>query len=333
MSPAVDATPAPPSRRAAILTGGGILTAWASSARAACSVGPAPHTKGPAVFMDYDQIELDAAYDQSAYAPNMPQLLQRWASNSDTARKRLGAPRRFVYGKSAIEALDVYATKLPNAPICIVIHGGAWRAMKAADMGFVAELFVRAGAHCVVPDFAAVQDVGGSLMPMAEQVRRAIAWVRANAKRFGGNPERMYVAGQSSGGHLAAVALTTDWVKDFGLPADTLKGGFCISGLYDLAPVRLSQRSAYIAFDDAMVEALSPIRHLDKLRAPLLVAYGTDETPEFQRQARDFAAAVQAAGKPVETIVAPHYGHFDLPETLMSPYSLLGAAVLKAMRL
>jgi arylformamidase len=48
------------------------------------------------------------------------------------------------------------------------------------------------------------------------------------------------MCGQSSGRHLAAIALTTDWPHDFGLPADIIKGGMCISGMYDLTPVRLS---------------------------------------------------------------------------------------------
>lgn len=319
-----------PARRSLIATGGGLLSLLVSArARAACTVGPAPHDKGPAVFLDYDQVELDAAYDQATYAPAMRQLLKRWASNSALTRQRLGAPKRFSYGPTPIEALDVFQAKRANAPVFVMIHGGAWRAVRAADMAFPAELFVRAGAHYVVPDFAAVQDVGGSLMPMADQVRRAIAWVHANAHRFGGDPSRIYVGGQSSGGHLAAVALTTDWHKDFGLPADAIKGGFCISGIYDLAPVRLSKRSAYVKFDDATVEALSPIRHLGDIRAPLILAHGTDETPEFQRQARVFAAAVPHA----ELIVAENYGHFDLPETLMSPYGILGRAVLRMMKL
>jgi arylformamidase len=105
------------------------------------------------------------------------------------------------------------------------------------------------------------------------------------------------------------------------------------SGMYDLAPVRLSHRSSYVKFTDEMVAALSPQRHIDKLCAPLIVAYGTYETPEFQRQARDFAAAVRAAGKPVELLVGEHYSHLELPETLCSPYGLLGAAVLEQMGL
>jgi arylformamidase len=205
-----------------------------------------------------------------------------------------------------------------------------------------------AAAHYVVPDFAWVQDVGGNLMVLADQVCRAVAWVHKNAVRFDGDPNRLYIGGQSSGGHLAAVALTTDWQRRFNLPADIIKGGMCISGMcisgmcisgmcisgmYDLTPVRLSARSRYVAFDDATVAALSPLRHLDRLHAPLVVAYGTCQTPEFQRQNREFAAALEASGKLMELLVGEHYNHFELPETLGNPYGLLGRAALDLMGL
>jgi arylformamidase len=201
------------------------------------------------------------------------------------------------------------------------------------DFAVPAEMFLAAGAHYVVPDFARVQDVGGSLTVLADQVRRAVAWVHRNAAYFGGNPDRLYLAGQSSGGHLAAVALTTDWQRNFSLPDEIIKGGMCISGMYDLTPVQLSARSAYVAFDEATIAALSPIRHLNRLHAPLVVAYGTYETPEFQRQNREFAAAVEAAGKPVQLLVGENHNHFELPETLGNPYGLLGLAALDLMGL
>ena len=185
----------------------------------------------------------------------------------------------------------------------------------------------------MVPDFAWVQDVNGSLMPMAEQVRRAVSWVHRNAQSFGGDPNRIYVSGHSSGGHLAGVILTTDWPKDFNLPLDTVKGGLLCSGMFDLEPVRLSARSGYVKFTDEVEHALSPQRHLDKLNAPVIVAHGTLETPEFQRQSRDFAAAVKAAGKPVQLLVADGYNHFESIETLANPHGLLGRAVLEQMNL
>jgi len=285
--------------------------------------------RGPRVFLDYDQAELDAAYDQAAYQPNILQLRDRWASNSERTRTRIGRPMRRAYGPSAIEELDIFrAAATGPAPVFVFVHGGAWRAGSAETYAAPAEMFLGAGVHYVVPDFIAVQEAGGSLLPMAEQVRRAIAWVYGNAADFGGDPGRLYIGGHSSGAHLAAVALTTDWPGEFDLPANIVKGGMCSSGMYDLAPVRLSHRSSYVAFTDEMVEALSPQRHIDHLSAPLVVAYGSYETPEFQRQARDFAVAVRDAGKPVELIVGDNYSHLELPETLCNPYGLLGSAVL-----
>jgi arylformamidase len=294
---------------------------------------PAPPARGPAVWLDLDQQALDDAYDQAAYAPNRDQLIARIARASAGVRARLGRPERHVYGPTAIEGLDVYRTDRPDAPINVFIHGGAWRRRPAENYAGPAELFVHAGAHFVVPDFAGVEDVDGRLLPMAAQVRRAVAWVYRNARRFGGDPARLYVSGHSSGGHLAGVVLTTDWSRDFDLPADVVKGGLCCSGMFDLRPVRLSARNRYVAFTDEMEQALSPQRHLDRIAAPVIVAYGTLETPEFQRQSRDFAAALQDAGKPVTLLVAEGYNHFEIIETLANPYGLLGRAVLEQMAL
>lgn len=309
------------------------MTATPALAQQECRVGPPPHAKGPLVFLDYDQAELDAAYFQPDYEPNFKEVIRRYSSDSDVTRARLGPPQRVAYGAAEIEKLDIYRTQKPNAPIFVFIHGGAWRVGSASDYAFIAEVFVHAGAHYVAPDFLWVQNAGGSLMPIADQVRRAVAWVYKNAASFGGDPDRIYVGGHSSGGHLTGVVVTTDWQKDFGLPADTIKGGVCLSGMYDLAPVRLSARSSYVKFDDAMVEALSSQRHIDRLHAPLIVGYGTFETPEFQRQNREFAAAVKAAGKPVQLIVAENYSHLEIPGTLANPYGVIGYPVLQMMKL
>ena len=193
--------------------------------------------------------------------------------------------------------------------------------------------FVEAGAHFAVLDFNNVLETNGDLMPMARQVRSAVAWVHKNAASFGGDPNRVYVSGHSSGGHLAGVVLTTDWGKDFGLPRDTVKGVVCACGMFDLKPVRLSKRGEYVKFTDEMEQALSAQRHLDQINCPVTLVYGTLETPEFQRQSRDFAAALTAAGKPVRLVVAQGYNHFEVNETLASPYGFFGRAVLEQMKL
>jgi arylformamidase len=311
----------------------GVMLAAAGPALAQAPAQPTPRAKGPRVWLDMDQKELDDAYDQSAYAPNLPQITGRYATNSEITRGRLGPPRRFAYGVAPAEGLDIFTTRRPNAPVNVFIHGGAWRGGLAKNYAFPAELFVHAGAHFVVLDFSPVQEFGGNLMMMAEQVRRAVAWVYRNAKRFGGDPNRLYVSGHSSGAHLGGVVLVTDWQREFNLPADTVKGGLLCSGMYDLKPVRLSARSAYVKFTDEMEHALSTQRHLSRLGCPVIVAHGTLETPEFYRQTREFAAAVKAAGKPVQLLVAQGYNHFEILETLASPYGLLGRGVLEQMKL
>jgi arylformamidase len=296
--------------------------------------------KGSIIWLNMDQQELDDAYDQAVYAPNRDQLGKRRLANSAAARLRIGAPERFAYGPTPIEGLDVYRTtsrasvggKAGGAPVGIFIHGGAWRNGQASEFTYLAEPFVRAGAHFVVLDFTNVDAAGGSLVPMVEQVRRAVGWVYRNAEKFGGDRNRLYLTTHSSGSHLGGCVVTHDWAKD-GLPLDILKGAALSSGMYDLKPVRLSKRSKYVKFTDEMVDAFSAMRHLDKLNTPLVLTYGTYETPEFQRQSRDFAAAVQAAGKPVELLVGEGYNHFEMLETLANPYGLLGRAVLSQMQL
>jgi arylformamidase len=283
---------------------------------------------GPAVWLDMDQQALDDAYDQSKYALNRSQIVERYASNSDIARERLGAPRRIAYGPTANEALDLYPAASTSAPISIFVHGGAWQRGLAKNYAFAAELFVHAGAHHVVLDFINVIEAGGDLMPMADQVRGAIAWVYRNAASFGGDPNRIHLYGHSSGAHLGGVAMVTDWPGLFDLPADVIKTGLLCSGMYDLRPVRLSARSRYVNFTNDMEAALSTQRHIDRFTAPVALAFGTLETPEFQRQSRDFAAALRAAGKRVELLVGSHYNHFEIVETLASPYGLLGHAAL-----
>jgi arylformamidase len=292
---------------------------------------PAPRPKGPRVWLDMDQQELDAAYDQSKYAPNQALVQERRLAASARARAALGEPLRLAYGPSEIEGLDIYRTSQANAPVNVFIHGGAWRNGRAADFTYLAEVFVHAGAHSVILDFTNIDAAGGNLMTMAQQVRSAVAFVFRNAASFGGNPERLYVSGHSSGGHLAGTVVAADWRKDFGLPGNVLKGALLCSGMYDLKPVRLSARSRYVKFTDEAEEELSALRHLDRIACPLLVGYGTCETPEFQRQARDFAAALKAAGKPVQLLVGQAYNHFEMLETLASPYGLLGRAVLAQM--
>jgi arylformamidase len=288
-------------------------------------------TQGPLVWHDMDQKALDDAYDQDVYAPNRPLIVARRIAASERTRAILGPPQRVAYGPSEYEQLDIFRAAAANAPVNVFVHGGAWRRNKAADYALQAEPLVGAGAHAVIIDFINVEQAGGDLFPMYEQVRRALAWTWRNADSFGGDRARFYISAHSSGSHLAACVLARGW-REEDLPENFCQGALLLSGMYDLEPVRRSKRSSYVKFTDAMVENLSSQRHLDGLHTPLILAYGSCETPEFQRQTKDFFAAVRGLEKPAELIVGEAYNHFELLETLANPYGLTGRALLRQMR-
>jgi arylformamidase len=287
---------------------------------------------GPLVFLDMDQQALDDAYDQEIWAPNRALIVERRKAASDRARAILGMPKRVAYGPDAHEGLDIFDCGIKGAPINVFVHGGAWRRNVAADYAVQAEPLVRAGAHSVIIDFINVDQAGGDLFPMVQQVRRALGWVYRSAESFGGDRDRIYISAHSSGSHLSGVTLTRGW-KEEGLPPDFCKGAVLLSGMYDLAPVALSKRSSYVKFTGAMVEQLSGGRFIENLHTPLVLAIGTCETPEFQRQSRDFYAAVKAAGKPVTIALMEGYNHFEVMESIGNPYSLFGRAALEMMKL
>src|SRR5215471_11541414 len=284
-----------------------------------------------AVFRDYDQAELDRQYDQRAWAANAIELINRYAADSAAVRKHLGEPDTYDYGDTRAESLDLFRTHRKPAPVHVFIHGGAWRLLSARDSAFPAETFVRAGAHYVALDFALLPVV--ALDRMVDQVRTAVACLYRQADQLGGDRNRIFVSGHSSGAHLAAAVATTDWKARFRLPQDVVKGVLCCSGIYDLEPVRRSARNDYVQLDEALVEAVSPIRHLANLRCPVAVGVGEHESDEFKRQAREFAAAVERQGVAVELVEGAGFNHFEIVSTLTSPTGLLGRVALHQMGL
>ena len=280
------------------------------------------------VFRHYQQADLDRQYDQRAWAPNAAEVIRRYSENSDKVRARLGEPRSCAYGSSDAETLDLYRCPMPNAPLSVFVHGGAWRLLGKRESAFPAEAFVNAGAHFVALDFALLPAV--TLAEMASQVRGAVAWLYRNAGRFGADRERIYVCGHSSGAHLAALTTVTDWPAQYDLPPGIVKGAVCASGIYDLRPVRLSARNDYVRLDETAEKALSPQRHLAQLGCDLIVARAEFDSDEFRRQAHEFA---QAAGDRARLIEGEGLNHFEIAETLADPGALLGRAALAQMGL
>lgn len=279
----------------------------------------------PLVFLGYTQSELDAAYDQAAYAPNREIVMRRTSRSAEAARGRLNKPVLVSYGSGESERIEIFRTDRALAPIVAFIHGGGWKSNPISRFTFVAEPIVTTGAHCALIEFAGVESFDGRLNLVADQVLRAIAWLNDNAPALGGD-SGLYVMGHSSGAHLAATAIAS------GEPScRSIRGAILCSGMYDLAPVALSRRSTYVRFDEATIATLSPMRHLERIESPVVVAFGTEETPEFQRQGREFAQALLERGHDARLVIAEGYNHFEIAETFGNPFGPIGSIIVELL--
>jgi arylformamidase len=278
------------------------------------------------VYLGMDQATLDAEYDNRAAAPDFDVWQALRTERSARARQTMRCELDVAYGNSPAQALDIFPAG-PGAPVEVYIHGGAWKLKTKADVSFIAEALVPAGVTFVALDHDRAAAPAVTLDDIVAQIRAALAWVHRNIAARGGDPERIHVAGHSSGAHLAAMALATPW-RDFGLPADVIKGACLTSGLFDLEPLRLASRNEYLALDEAAVERLSPIHHIPATGVPMLLSVGGRETSEFKRQTQAYRAAWEAAGHAARFVDMPDDHHYSLAVRPGQPDNALFRAVL-----
>jgi len=264
---------------------------------------------GQSVFRDYDQEALDRAFDQRVWASNAVSVLDSYKAAGEAVIAEQACYANLQYGAGADERLDWFPTTQAKAPIHFHIHGGAWRFLRKEDVAFAAPMFTSAGQHYIAPDFGALPSV--RLTDVVQQLIRAVAWVYTNAKQFGGDRNRIFISGHSSGGHLCAVLLATDWTL-YGLPPDVLKGGLCISGIYDMEPVLISARRSYIDLSETEKQDMSPLLNTGFLNSPVSIVYAQNDSPEFIRQAHHFHEVIQSSGKSADLNCIPGMNHYEI---------------------
>ena len=277
------------------------------------------------VFGDFDQEKLNNEYLISRTVPDIEPFLADYARLSKKARMLLDVREDVAYGRTSQEVVDIFPAG-DNAPVFIFIHGGYWRMLSHKESAFMAPAMVREGIAVVSVNYTLVGE-GASITEIVRQCRAAVSWTFKNARDFGGNPDRLFVGGSSAGGHLTGMTVAGGWHDQFGIPTDIIKGAVPLSGLHDLAPIRLSCINEWTKLDEAEAAQNSPVLHLPSTGCPLVVSYGASETAEFKRQSALLADAWAAKGWHAEIFEHPDRNHFDIVFDLCDPGSLLGSKV------
>ncbi len=276
------------------------------------------------------QAEIDAEYDVGALRPDWPELEARMAADSARLRRTHEVSRLGVrFGPTRDEHLDVFCAGGPAPahprPVLVFIHGGYWRSFTAADWSFVATGPLAHGIDVVVTNYALAPAV--ALDEITRQSRAAVVWVHGHAAGWGGDPARIVVAGHSAGGQQTAMVLATDWAGEYGLPADLVRGGVPLSGVYDLRPLAYSYLAPALQLSRRTIETQSPLLVGPSPGPPRIVAWGGGETSEFVRQSRAYAEHCQAAGIDARGLALGADDHFDAVLQLADPGSELTAAI------
>ena len=272
----------------------------------------------------------EAGYNLRLRHPEFEEYFAAWESESARVRAACACTLDVRYGDGPDMTADLFPAPAGAAPIQVFIHGGYWRAMDKSSHSFPAEAFVAAGGAVVSLNYTLAPAV--TLDTIVEQCRRALEWVADNAERLNGDPRRIFVSGHSAGGHLTAMMLCTDWAAR-GRPADIVKGGTAISGIFDLAPMMETSINDDIRLDAEAAARNSPILNLPAAGTPLIAAVGAAETAEFVAQNRAFADAWRARGFDAGIMEIEGLNHYTVVMEMGRPGSALTKATLAQMGL
>jgi arylformamidase len=266
---------------------------------------------GETVFFGYDQAALDREYNNSGKVANAAELLGRYPAESACTRDALPARLDLRYGPNSGETVDIF---LPEGdgpwPVHVFVHGGYWRSMDKQDFSFVARALQPAGVLVAVINYALIPTV--DMDELVRQVRASVAWLHRNVAALGGDPVRLTASGHSAGGHLVAMLMSTDWSRFAGLPADVVKAGCGISGLYDLEPIRLCYLNETLGLTAETARRNSPVHRVPAAAGRLLLPLGAKEGDEYHRQTESLATAWRRRGLDVEVMDMAGHDHFSI---------------------
>ena len=233
------------------------------------------------------------------------------ALNLAVPRSGYHVVRDLPYGTDPRQKLDVYVPDnlKTKAPVILFFYGGFWQSgSKDLYLGF-GQAFASEGLVVVIADYRLYPQV--RYPAFVRDGAGAFAWLQAHVAQYGGDPERIFLAGHSAGAYIAAMlAADPTWLREAGADPARVGGVIGISGPYNFLPLR--DRAMIAIFGGADVSETQPIAHIDGRRPPMLLATGTADATVSPRNTADFAAKLKAFGSPVEVLTYSGVGHVGL---------------------
>ncbi len=261
--------------------------------------------------------------------PNFQDYFDKNDSLSEVTRKAFSHNLDVPYGPHALNTIDIFPASNKKGPVFVFIHGGFWRSLDKRSYHFTARPFLENGCAAAHINYRLAPEA--TMSEIVDDVTEALHWIHQNALEFNGNPNNLHIAGHSAGGHLALAAAIEMEAKGDPVAA-SLKSTLCISGLFDLDPIRNSYLKEELDFDDATVLNYSPLRR-EELRcsAPTTFVVGGDETNEFLRQSKAMHDQLISTNQPSSHLVLPGLNHFDIVYELAQSNGLIAKAVFNTI--
>jgi arylformamidase len=260
---------------------------------------------------------LDRAYNNVAAVPDVAEIMAEFGHRSAAIYQGVGIKRDLAYGDAASQRIDWIPGPRLGAPTIAYIHGGYWQSLSKEKFAFVAAGPLAHGFNVALIEYTLAPEA--RIGAIVSEIAQAIDFLVAHFEEWGADPTRLCLAGHSAGGHLAACHRTH--------PAVSLV--LCMSGLYDLEPIRLSYLNEKLNLTPAEVAVYSPDIHVGPGVTTLLTV-GNAELPELRRQTADYASRLRASGERVEEIFAPGRNHFTITELVALPDGAALNAVVRA---
>ncbi len=276
------------------------------------------------------QDEIDQEYNAVLAVQDLQTYIERDTRSNIETRNELKSVLGVQYGSSLDETIDIFPAENPLAPVFVFIHGGYWMSMESQDFSMVARGLVSKGITVAMPNYSLCPSV--SMSEITRQNRDAVAWLFREINKYNGNPKQMFVCGHSAGGQQVGMLASTDWIKDYGLPRNIIKGGIPISGIFDLSPLYYSWLQPTIQLTQGMIQEQSPLFQLSDNGFPMLLSVGENESLEFKRQSQQYLLAWQKKGFKGKMVIQPDKNHFTTIRDFFIPDSPFITSVLEFMK-